>query len=134
MWFRFIGISLLKWVADTVAIMLVLGYVVPHSWHGYALSFPIWIMTTALAYGFAYWALHPSYPTQKNVIILLIVWMVITFMFEASYEVFIIGVPILFSNIDTIVQYMLEIAAILMVARVLRIKKMHSAAGEGIAV
>ena len=132
MWARYLGISLVKWIGIFFLTVMLTAYAAPAWLNGYWLSLPIWIIIFFAAYGFAYWALHIKLPVRRDVILLVVIWMAVTIVLEVSYEIMAVGQPvfILYSP-DLYVQYLLEIIAILLAARVIRMRKLRSAAGEG---
>ena len=132
--FRYIGISIVKWIAVFTAISVLTTYVA-NGLTGYVLALPVWALAFAMAYGFAYWALHPTMPGKRELTRLILIWMVVTIVLEVYYELLTIGqvVFILYSP-DLYVQYLLEIIAIFFAARTIRRKKFRSAAGEGLSV
>ena len=135
MFFRYLGISIVKWIAVYTAILVFTMYVAPSWLRGNWLAIPIWIMVSAISYGFATWAMHIRIPTKNDLILLITVWMVVTICIEVFLETMAYGQPyFLLHDYQNYVQYLFEIVAILYAARVLRKKKMKKAGGEGLAV
>lgn len=131
---RYLGVSIIKWFGVYTTALVFVAYVAPSTMKGYLLALPIWALSTLVAYGFAYWAMHTKMPGKHEIIALITVWMVVTLCIEAFYEIMAVGSPVfLLHSIDLYVQYLLEIAAILFAARVLRKRKMRAASGEGMA-
>jgi len=134
MFFRYLGISIVKWIAVFSAIMIFTSYIAPQSLRGYWLALPIWILVCLIAYGFGYWAFHLTFPNRRDVIMLLIIWMVVTICLEAFYEIMTIGQPVfLLRSPDLYVQYLLEIVGVLLAIKRIRTQKMRAASGEGLA-
>jgi len=135
MFFRYLGISIIKWIAVYTAILTFTMYVAPPGLRGNWLAIPIWIMVSAISYEFATWAMHIRIPTKRDLILLISIWMVVTICIEWFVESMAYGQPyFLLHDYQNYVQYLLEIVAILYAARVLRKKKLKRASGEGLAV
>jgi len=134
LWLRYLGISLLKWFGIFTVNLIFVSYVAPSFLKGYLLSLPIWALVFLVSYWFAFWAMHLKLPGKREVTGLIIIWMVSTICLEVFYEIMAVGRPIfILHSPDLYVQYLLEIAAILLAARMLRKRKMRAASGEGMA-
>lgn len=133
LWPRYLGISVLKWISVFAAIVIFSAYVAPASWKGFFLAVPIWILAFALAYLFAFWALHVKIPGRRELITLIAIWMGVTIILQVSYEIFTIGRPVfIIYSLDLYVQYLLEVIAILLAGRQVRAYRMKHALSEGL--
>ncbi len=133
MWLRYLGISIVKWITVFTAMSVMTMYITG-GLRGYLLDIPIWAMAFAVAYGFAYWALHPTIPGKRELIQLIIIWVVVTLTLEAFYEILSIGQIVFVYGPDFFGQYLFEIAAIFLAARVIHNKKIRAAGSEGLSV
>ena len=133
MWLRFTLISLLKWFAQLTASALIVRYVMPAGWSGYAISAPMWLVNFGLAFGFAEWAYRKTLPGRRETIRLLICWMVVTITLQLLFAQFFLGSVLYFTgSLEMYVQLLLEVLAILLAARVTRKRKMNKVLSEGI--
>lgn len=132
---RYLGISIIKWFGVFTVTLVFARYVAPDWMKGYALALPTWALISFVAYGFAFWAMHIKMPGKHEIITLLLVWIIVTFCLQAFFEIMAFGSPVfLLRSPDLYIQYLIEIASIMVAARVLRKRKMRAVSGEGIAV
>lgn len=132
MWLRFLAISFLKWMALNFLSILFFEYIAPSSWHGFVLAIPIWILSFAVAFGFAEWAFKTKFPERKTIATLLVIWMIVSYTLHILQAQFLMGSALFVINsIDIYVQYLLEILAILLAARTTKKRKILSLLGEG---
>jgi len=129
---RYIGIAFLKWVMMYFVLMLAIQYIVPESLGGWWLALPMWILASAVAFPFAYWALHPSAPTKKGIIELAVVWVVVSALLQIGYDWMIWGQFIFsFNSPELLIQYALEIGMIVIAALYIRKKKLKASMPKG---
>ncbi|MFH1620946.1 MAG: hypothetical protein ABIB04_02575 [Patescibacteria group bacterium] len=132
MFLRFLAIATLKWFTLHFLSALLIVFVLPASWQGFELSIPVWILSFAVAFGFAEWAFKLKIPDKKTISYFLIIWIIASFTLQILQAQFIMGSALYAINsIDMYVQYLLEIAAILLAARATTIRKFHSVMSEG---
>jgi hypothetical protein len=134
MWLRALLISALKWIAYIAASSVLLRFVLPDGWSGYALSFPLWVLAFVIAFVFAEWLFGARSADRRDTAIALGVWMAVTIVLQAILTAFVIGdVYVFLNSYDTYIQLLLEILAILLAARWMRMKRVHAVLGEGLA-
>jgi hypothetical protein len=121
MLFRYFAVSLVKWFAVNAATVVVLFLVLPKNWSGGEISAPIWIMTFAIAVGFAYWALNKRKPGYKDVLKLLVVWLVVTLVMQNAFDYFIIGRALfILRSFDALAALIIELLGVIVGAIILR--------------
>lgn len=134
MWLRAFFISALKWLAYIAASSVMLRFVLPGGWRGYALSIPLWILAFVIALVFAEWLFGARSADRRDTAIAIGVWMAVTIVAQAVFTVFMIGdIYVFLNSYDTYVQLLLEALAVLLVARWMRAKRFQAALGEGLA-
>lgn len=131
MWLRYLGFSFLKWLVNLFVLSL-LFYALPHTWGGFILAVPAWIVSFIIAFAFAELAFGKELPGKRETVSLLVVWMLVSFTMQLLYSWFFLGTvaPVIIS-IDTYVQYVLEILAIVMAAYITRRRRIRFELGEG---
>lgn len=135
MMFRFLSIVLLKWTANLLAVVLLLRFVVPGGWHGFLKAGPIWIASFIIAFLFAEWAFQKQLPSKRDLIQLVVIWIVV------SYSLDIVGSVMVFDTArvalygtDLHITMLFEVGAILAAAYVTRRRKIEKTLGEGMEV
>lgn len=135
MWLRFASISALEWIVQNFLSMVMMFYIVPDSWRGYALAAPIWLMTFAVSSAFAYWALHLKRPKWKNIIALAVIWFIVSLLFQAVFEFIVIGrLFFILRSLDMLLTFVIGIASIFIVGAYLRFKNKVEGRIEGVAL
>ncbi len=121
MWFRYISISLLKWITVNVLTLVMLFYILPDSWRGYALAAPMWIMIFAVSAAFAFWALLKKSPRWKDVLKLLGVWLLVMLVMQNAYEFYIFGRAFfVWRSPEATLAYLIEILGVIVGAILVR--------------
>jgi len=133
-WLRYLGVSFLKWVAVYAAVALVTQTIVPKTVSGYALAAVAWLVAFMVSFGFAEWAFITQIPGKQETVSLICIWMTVTLTIFIFYFWYFFGTvkPFLYS-IDTYVQLLLELLAILLAAYLTRRRKIKATFGEGLA-
>jgi len=121
MWFRYISITLLKWLAVNAATVASIFLLLPDSWQGDALAAPIWIITFVVSVPFAYWALSKKVPNWKDVLKFMGVWLLVTLVLQNAFELFIIGrAGFVMLSFGAMIGYLSEIFGVIVGAIIVR--------------
>jgi len=134
MWFRFLVISLLKWVAVFAAIA-VLSSVAPSVLHGWILSIVVWIVAFILAFVFATWAFAKRMPVRNDTLLLVALWIFVYISMFFAYGVLLStqGAYFVVSR-EILIQLVVEIVAVLYASYSSRRRRIASVLGEGMTV
>lgn len=133
--FRFLSIVFLKWVANLLAVVVLLRFVIPGGWHGFLKAGPIWIASFVIAFLFAEWAFQKQLPSKRDLIRLIVVWVVVSYSLDIIGSVMVFDTPrVAMYGTDLHVTMLFEIAAILAAAYVTRRRKIEKTLGEGMEV
>ena len=121
-----------KWLANFVIIMLVFTYLVPASFNKYLDLSIGWVISFLLAMVFAYWAFYKTLPSDKQLFVYLIIWIVVTLIMELIIDVISFPDPLsMFLRYELLVQIILEIAGVFVIHRAMkRQQAYHLAAPE----
>ena len=132
MWLRFISISALKWVVMNCVIVLVSLYLIPRTWHGYAIIIPMWLITFACAFGFATWALSKRLPSWRDLGWLVVIWLVVSLILQNVYEQLLFGYALWFlRSLDLLLGFVIEILAIVLAFYFVRRNKIKASLPKG---
>jgi hypothetical protein len=131
--YHYIVAPLAKWVVNVIAMILLFGYIFPvptEPWIDLAIGWPI---AAIIAAPFAYWAFKKQLPTDKELGIFILLWVVVTAVIETTMAIIVQPNPwsVLF-RYEFLVQTLFEIAAILVMARVMRRQHAYHMAAPGI--
>lgn len=130
---RYLVISFCKFVAHFMLTSLFMLYVLPRTWHGYAVSVPMWFVSFVIAFVFAELAFKTKMPGKNETALLLGIWMVVSLTLQIFLVVYLLGTVMpLINSFDVYIQYMLEALAILMSAYLTRRRKIKATFGEGL--
>ena|SRR3989344_2748454 len=133
MWFRFLVISVIKWFLFFMVSGLFLQFVVPESWRGYQIAVPLWALAFLVAFVCAEWAFRKRLPEQRDIMLLLGIWMTVTITLQLLFAQFILGsVLFVINSPDIYIQYLMEIVAIFLSAKLTRKRKVRSVISEGL--
>lgn len=132
MWFRFLSIVSLKWVANVLAMLLLLRFLIPHAWTGFLKAAPIWVVSFVIAFLFAEWALATRLPNTKNLFQLILTWIVVSYLLNILGSVFLFQTArVALYGTDLHLTSVMELLAILLAASVIRRRKLQAVLGEG---
>lgn len=135
MWLRFAAISALKWIVQNFFMILVMLYLIPNTWHGYAVAAPVWVVTVIVSAVFAYWALHLKRPTWKKVVLLAVIWFVVSLFFQTIFEFIFLGrLFFIIRSFELLLNFLLEILTIFGMGWYLRFVKKGEGRPEGVAI
>jgi hypothetical protein len=134
LWLRYLGISFLKWVVTYAATALLIVYVLPKNLSGYGLAAFAWLVAFGISFACAEWAFSIQIPGKRETAMLVAIWMVVTLSLFILYFWYFFGTvsPFIYS-VDTYIQLLLELLAILLAAYLTRRRKIKAAFGEGLA-
>ncbi|MFZ2804284.1 MAG: hypothetical protein WA001_03600 [Patescibacteria group bacterium] len=132
-WLRYLGIAFLDWVVTYVITGLVVHFIVPPTWTGYALSLVVWLIAFGVTFAFAEWAFRSRLPGKREMGVMLGIWMVVTVSLFILFFWYFLGTigPFIYS-VDSYVQLLLDIVAILLAGYLIRRRKIKEAFGEGL--
>ena len=132
MWLRSISITFLAWLVRLFLSALILQYVIPSSWRGYAVAAPMWLLGIGVVFAAAEWAFHERLPGKRETLIFLISWIGLTVVLQIMYSFFLFGTVLPFINsLEIYIQYVFEILTILVVAYLTRRRRIKDTLGEG---
>ncbi len=129
---RTLSVILLKWSVNLLATLVLIRYVIPHGWNGYAEAAPVWVASFVIAFAFAEWIFRPKLPGKKETIRLVIMWVVLTYVLNVLGSVILFNTPrVAIYGTDLYVTLLFEIVAIILAAIVTRQRKIEKMLGEG---
>ncbi len=126
-------VPLAKWFANTLLIIGIFSFVFPVPIAPWVDLIIGWTISAFLAAPFAYWAFKDKLPSDKELGIFILSWVVVTVILEVIIALIYQPNPwmVLF-RYEFLVQTILEIAAILVMARVMRRQNAYHMAAPGI--
>jgi len=131
--YLYIVTPLAKWFGNTLIIMGVFSFVFPIPIAPWVDLIIGWTLSTFIAAPFAYMAFKKQLPTDKELGIFILAWVAITIVMEAIIAMIYQPNPwIVLMRYEFLVQTILEIAAILVIARVMRRQNAYHMAAPGI--
>ncbi|MBU1032745.1 MAG: hypothetical protein ABII13_04700 [Patescibacteria group bacterium] len=123
---RFLGITFIKFIVTTFGLFTLYALILPDVIPGWGINIITWIITFALAYLFAYWAVFNIKPNRKDTLLLVFIWLLVTVTGFLLYGIlYSVQGPWLLVRPEILVQLVLEVLAILMVAYQVRHKKVE---------
>lgn len=132
MWIRFLLISIVRWIANMLAVSAVLKFLIPSAWSGYAIDAPIWVVSFLLAFAIAEWAFKKKIPGRNDIALFAVLWFVVGFSLDVLFSFLVLGsASIMVQSSDRAITYIFEFAAILLAAYLTRRRKVKAALGEG---
>lgn len=135
MLFRFLALSVLKWLANFAAAFILLGFVLPNQFTGLELDIPVWIVSTLIAFMFATWAVSKKMPSNRDTFMLLAIWTIVSItgfliygMVYSNYGPWAVVSP------EILIQLVLESVAVYLACYRVRRMRIKSVLGEGMTV
>jgi hypothetical protein len=131
--YSYIAIPLAKWVTNIILMIILFGYIFPvpiAPWVDLAIGWPV---AALIAAPFAYWAFKAKIPTDKELGFFILWWVLVTVAGETIMAIIYQPNPwIVLVRYEFLVQTIFEIAAILIMARVMRRQNAYQVAAPGI--
>ena len=92
-----------------------------------------WALAFLVAFVCAEWAFRKRLPEQRDIMLLLGIWMTVTITLQLLFAQFILGsVLFVINSPDIYIQYLMEIVAIFLSAKLTRKRKVRSVISEGL--
>lgn len=131
---NYILIPLAKWIANLLVInIIIFSYVYTTPIAPWADLIIGWTLSAIVAAPFAYWAFKAKLPSGKELGLFILAWAVITFLAELAFAFsFQPDAFFVVLRYEFLVQTVFEIAAILVIAKVMRRQYAYHMAAPGI--
>ncbi|MBU1348822.1 hypothetical protein KJ781_02020 [Patescibacteria group bacterium] len=134
MWFRFLLISFLKFIA-TMAAIVMLVKMLPDATPSAVIIIVSWALALIFAFLFASWAFGTRLPIRKDVLSLVTIWSLVYVTGFLMYGILLsVRGPRVLISMEILVQLALEIGAILFAAYSIRRRRFAAVLGEGMTV
>jgi len=126
-------VPLAKWVTNILFMMLIFGFLFPNPIAPWVDLIIGWSVSAILAAPFAYWAFKKQIPTDKQLGIFILSWVVVTALIEAVVDFIVQPLPWMYLlRYEFLVQTLLEIMVVLLMARIMRRQYAYHMAAPGI--
>ncbi len=130
---NYVVIPLAKWFTNLLVMIGFFGFVFPVPIAPWVDLIIGWALSGFVAAPFAYWAFKKNIPADKQLGIFILFWVLVTFVAEAALAFAMQPNPlVVLIRYEFLVQTIVEIAAILLVARVMRRQRAYHIAAPGI--
>jgi hypothetical protein len=131
--YLYIVVPLAKWFANTLIMIGIFSFVFPVPIAPWVDLIIGWTLSAFIAAPFAHWAFKKQIPTDKELGIFILAWVAVTVVMESVMALIYYPNPFtILVRYEFLVQTILEIAAILIIARVMRRQNAYHMAAPGI--
>lgn len=131
MWFRFLVVSFLKFLATLVAIV-VLGKILPERTPSALMIAASWTVAFILAFVFASWAFGKRLPERNDRLLLAGIWTLVYLSGFLTYGILMsVRGPRVVVSMEILIQLALELGAIALAAYSARRRRFAAVLGEG---
>ncbi|MBU0540094.1 hypothetical protein KKF59_02705 [Patescibacteria group bacterium] len=132
MWFRYLIISFLRFLAGFVGIVVLYRYLIPVGASVVLVTGSAWLLAFILAFVFAVWCLGGKVPEKRSMFLLFGIWLAVNVSGYALYGMLFStkGAAAIVAP-EMLVQWALEIAAIYLAVYRLKRRSVAAILGEG---
>jgi len=130
--FRYAFITFIKFSLSFFGLFSIYSFILPKWIVGNLLTVITWIFIFFISFFFAKWALHPAMPTNRDLVILCVVWFSVTMTLLLLYGLmFSLRGPAILFEWEVLVQLVLEAVAIVLAGFTSRRRMLKHELGEG---